>query len=560
MGVPQFYRWLTLKYSRIATKRNVRNTETYFQRERTASLALDVNSVIHLAAARVYRYGQYEVSDKRVYQRLRDTPQAELEQQHFAEVTNELLTLLELTKPESTLIIAVDGPAPYTKLYQQRQRRYKAKSKLLGTTDSYQRYDALAYESNSPWDSNAITPGTPFMARLDHYLQAWIEANRAVLPPRVIYSSHQAPGEGEHKIMQHYRTLQWSQQHQRLQHVVVGLDADLIMLSLLSPLKRITLLRDDINQTGDIYHMLDVELTRQHITAELGSVADFVLLTFFAGNDFLPANPAISIGNNGLDRLLSLYKEHDHYLIFKDTHRINWPAFTGFIARLAAVEAELLLAEYSAGAQFPSVALQASVKQGSLDYERFRELHYERALAPKTGGAELPDRLSQKQTLVEEWLAGLAWTYKYYNEGMDGVNVEWSLHFNHAPLAGEMLKLLQTDDGSYDFAWSAIDRRGRTLLPFEQLLSVLPPASAKLLPATLAELLLNSKSVIADLYPSKFVADLSGKHKDFEAVALLPYIDGERVRAAMVGRALTADERARNQHASDRFYKQYRLR
>ena len=61
--------------------------------------------------------------------------------------------------------------------------------------------------------------------------------------------------------------------------------------------------------------------------------------------------------------------------------------------------------------------------------------------------------------------------------------------------------------------------------PFEQLLSVLPPKSANLIPSPLNTLLTNEASPLRKFCPDKLVVDLAGKRKEWEGITLLPMVD-----------------------------------
>ena len=485
---------------------------------------------------------------------LRATPAAILEQQHFTAITTAIQELLDLTKPRSTLIIAIDAPIALAKAYQQKQRRFKARSALVGEEDGYQLYDTTRYVASGIFDSNTITPGTPFMDRLDQYLQSWIQSNRARLPPRVVFSGSRSIEEGEHKLSHYLRTLQWDPRYERSHvHVIYGLDADLIFLSLLLPLSNVALLRDDVSfKDGEHFHLLNIPETRRAVKDGIGSVDDFLLLSTLVGNDFIPSFPSVSVGD--LDKLIEVYRRANVYLTYRDTHRVNWSAFTSFLAVFVSEEQVLLEEQASRGARYPSVALQGSIVNGFLDLAKFSELHYERALSARTPEV--------RRRMAESWLAAVAWVYMYYNEGMSSINSDWFYPFNYVPLAAEILEVLTTDK-ERAFEWFAIDTRSRALLPFEQLVAVLPPASAHLLPESLRFLITSEQSPLADLYPTTFRADLNGKMKEHEAVALLPFIDGERVRAAvkavLAEFPLTEEEERRNSVEGDRVFKQYQL-
>lgn len=96
------------------------------------------------------------------------------------------------------------------------------------------------------WDSNAITPGTPFMDLLAASLRYWVvekmntdpgwkdvcflvhflffSLDQCSLQLQVIISDASVPGEGEHKIMDFIRRQRANQGHDpNTKHVIYGL-------------------------------------------------------------------------------------------------------------------------------------------------------------------------------------------------------------------------------------------------------------------------------------------------------------------------------------------------
>lgn len=138
------------------------------------------------------------------------------------------------------VFIAVDGLPPRAKMQQQRYRRYAAAWHRQQTQQDGNR---KKNHSNSMWDTNAITPGTAFMRRLQEALLAAVPHMEAQVPnTKVVISGPDIPGEGEQKIFEYIRaagsteaicTDTGSNKHGEQRNIVYGLDADLILQALL---------------------------------------------------------------------------------------------------------------------------------------------------------------------------------------------------------------------------------------------------------------------------------------------------------------------------------------
>lgn len=226
--------------------------------------------------------------------------------------------------------------------------------------------DATAMAQKKTWDSNAITPGTPFMDILAASLRYWcaykVNTDPAWEKVKVIISDATVPGEGEHKIMEFIRSQRSSPEHDpNTRHVMYGLDADLIMLGLATHEPHFRVLREDVffqeskartchicGQKGHIaeackgeakqkegdfgekdkaltdkpFIWLHVSVLREYLEAELHvpqatfrfdlerALDDWVFMCFFVGNDFLPHLPSLDIRENGIDTLIAIWRDN----------------------------------------------------------------------------------------------------------------------------------------------------------------------------------------------------------------------------------------------------------
>ncbi|KAG8967784.1 hypothetical protein FRC03_009333 [Tulasnella sp. 419] len=165
-----------------------------------------------------------------------------------------------------------------------------------------------------------------------------------------------------------------------VRHCLYGLDADLMMLGLLSHDPHFCLLREEVkfgpsrkksksssSLESQNFFLLHLSLLREYLDMEFMSMAanpetplpfeysfervidDFVLLAIFVGNDFLPNLPDLHIHENGLERLFEIYKrvlpKAGGYLVKQGT--INLARLQLVLDELAKGEVETFQREHS---------------------------------------------------------------------------------------------------------------------------------------------------------------------------------------------------------------------
>ena len=243
-------------------------------------------------------------------------------------VYNKILFYINIIKPSNKIYIAFDGVAPVAKLEQQRNRRYKNWYVKNYINNYGSDYDKEKFDDK--WDTKAITPGTEFMNNLNKKIKFYFDNNfyndyKLNDKLEVIISTSDDPGEGEHKIFKYIRNNE--NYHKDTKTIIYGLDADLIMLSLLHTniSKNIYLFRetpyfinsiDDTllpneNYLLDIYQFTQIiieSMIENKINNDYDYIKDYVFMCFLLGNDFMPHFPAINIRTDGIEKLLYNYK------------------------------------------------------------------------------------------------------------------------------------------------------------------------------------------------------------------------------------------------------------
>uniref|UniRef100_A0A8C0F3U7 5'-3' exoribonuclease 1 n=1 Tax=Bubo bubo TaxID=30461 RepID=A0A8C0F3U7_BUBBB len=289
----------------------------------------------------------------------------------FADIFHYLEVLFRIIKPRKVFFMAVDGVAPRAKMNQQRGRRFRsAKEAEDKIKKALEKGETLPTEAR--FDSNCITPGTEFMARLHEHLKYFvnmkISTDKSWQGVTVYLSGHETPGEGEHKIMEFIRSEKAKPHHDpNTRHCLYGLDADLIMLGLTSHEAHFALLREEVRFGGKksqracapeetTFHLLHLSLMREYIDYEFSPVKDkisfeydieriiddWILMGFLVGNDFIPHLPHLHINHDALPLLYRTYMailpELGGYI--NENGHLNLKRFEKYLTRLSDFDRE----------------------------------------------------------------------------------------------------------------------------------------------------------------------------------------------------------------------------
>ena len=153
-----------------------------------------------------------------------------------------------------------------------------------------------------------------------------------------------------------------------------------------------------------------------------------------------------------------------------------------------------------------------------------------------------PKDIGFRNQVARSYVEGLAWVLLYYFQGCPSWT--WFYPYHYAPFAADFVNLRELDI-KFD--------KGKPFKPFEQLMGVLPAASNHAIPEVFRSLMSDEDSEIIDFYPKEFPIDLNGKKFAWQGVALLPFIDAERLLNAMATKypLLSAEDAHRNAPGKD---------
>jgi len=291
MGVPAFFRWLTVRYPQVVvdalTAADLEVFQAEYGRERRGArrqgpeaesadvdgagagmdgprkieierkisfhnpaidnLYLDMNGIIHPCCHPL------------------DRPAPKSEAEMFNLIFEYTDLVIDIVRPRKTLYLAIDGVAPRAKMNQQRSRRFRtaidaeekrereANIKNKWAEEGIKFADRPSQAGNQVFDSNVITPGTEFMHNLSKALQLYIverlHNSERWTHLKVVFSDALVPGEGEHKILDFIRSQRTQESYNvDTSHCIHGADADLILLGLSTHEPHFYILREAVTQ------------------------------------------------------------------------------------------------------------------------------------------------------------------------------------------------------------------------------------------------------------------------------------------------------------------------
>jgi 5'-3' exonuclease len=554
MGVPGFFVWLVKKYKNIII---------YELDKETDILYLDANCLVHPQTQKVLK--KYNDWKTRSY----------IEEKMLDEIEDYIEHLIEYTQPKKMVYIAIDGVAPCAKIKHQRMRRFKS-IKYRSQINSLKRKHNLKIDNK--WDNAAITPGTEFMQKITNRLTNFIKKEK-YKHLQLIFSSGNTPGEGEHKILQHIYRLK-----KKYNIIIYGLDADLIYLALACKNNCDIYLLREVQHFGkngvtlkesftgyEELNYVDINNLRENLYCEITSkidiepeinniINDFIFISYFMGNDFLPHIPSINIKQNGLDILLEAYVDTLDLLnahFFNKEMKINNKFLLIFLKKLADQENDFFIKQYRKQyrprhcysndkyeidkfkldtLQFP---IYDPIKLGKGNPEIWKSKYYNHYF-----------HTTSTDLICFEFLKGVLWTSNYYFKKC--CSWSWYYPYEHAPMISDLYLYLKQHINVFDNINFTLDK---PLKPFIQLLSVLHPSCNYLLPKQLRYLMTSPKSPIIDLYPFLFSEDLINKGLLWKCIPLLPPLNINKIQDTVSYQLLTNEDKLRNQKRS--IYKNY---
>ncbi|XP_063901508.1 5'-3' exoribonuclease 1 isoform X2 [Zophobas morio] len=350
MGVPKFFRYISERYPCLSEF--VRD----YQIPVFDNLYLDMNGIIHMCSHPDDNNPHFRITEEKI----------------FADIFHYIEVLFRMIKPQKIFFMAVDGVAPRAKMNQQRGRRFRsAKDAEKLEKEALKKGEKLPDVER--FDSNCITPGTAFMARLHEQLKYFvvekISTDKMWKKCKVILSGHETPGEGEHKIMDYIRYLRAQPGYDpNTRHCLYGLDADLIMLGLCTHDPHFSLLREEVkfakkakrsNVPEEIrFYLLHLSLMREYLELEFAPlkeklknvptmefdiekiIDDWILMGFLVGNDFIPNLPNLHIANGALPVLYEAYIDVLPTLngYINEAGTLNLERFEKFMKKLANID------------------------------------------------------------------------------------------------------------------------------------------------------------------------------------------------------------------------------
>ena len=564
MGIPAYMSYIMKNYG------NMIHSIEYHKKGNIPfdSLYMDCNSIIY-----------------DVYNTMVNNNEVVVEEKIILYVIQKIENYIMTIRPTSILFIAFDGVAPFSKMEQQRLRRYKTWHMSTFNMNGEP-------PKNGGWSTSSITPGTLFMNQLSKQVKYYFEGEmneKKYGICKIIVTGSDEVGEGEQKIFKYIR----NHSHLDKNVFVYGLDSDLIMLSIFhsdrcknifvfreeieyrkskieietkknsketfsthssSPefIRTTTPIRDSIVLQNpnprellflDIRRLSDsisIEMNGKEMAYDRSCIYDYLILCFFLGNDFLPHFPSLNIRTNGIHWLIDTYKEvigkhrERSFVSNEKTNKgkIQWKWLKKFIERITKKEKQMLLNEYEARDKMDYYKWPQTTKEEKENVLNNTPVIYraeEKYICPTENMWE--ERYYKILFDMERTHENLEKITTHYLEGLEWVykyytddcpDWKWKYHYNYPPLFIDMVKYIPEKETDFIHSSNKKYASKTPFAPYLQLSYVLPEVNHFLIDEKKRDYL---KENYHCLFPEEIIYKWAFCRYFFESHMLLPDID-----------------------------------
>ena len=432
------------------------------------------------------------------------------EEQLIINLWNKINYYNDLYKP-TKLLICIDGVAPLAKIIQQRKRRYLTF------------YKNIIDKTRLIWDTNAISPGTEFMNKLNTYIKTQNQ-------DKYIFSGSDEAGEGEHKIFELLKN-----ETDENPIIINGLDADLIILSLISGKNNIYLMREN----KQIITYVNIDNLKQAIIDELqlkwcienkiDLVESYCVMCSILGNDFIPHILNLNIKSGGLDKLIYITEiaiQMNGPLV--ENSKINQKTLSEIFNKIAENEDTDILTYINNDIKrqprdFTLKSQEYAIKNKDPvlfdmynNSKKWRYYYYKRLF-----NININNDSAYISNASYNYIKGIYWTYNYYKK-MD-LDYTWYYPYNYPPTTKDISNYLKVN------IIEPIVLSGTFLKPKYQLLLILPIHSIDLVDKSLQKYMTDISMGLKHLYPIEYKIQTLFKTHLWECCPILPMIDIEKI-------------------------------
>ena len=589
MGIVDLQVWVRKRFPKF-TYRNINDALKIIRKgkgktdttgsvhKKVRRLFLDFNALIHEAKKLVYEDATKE---------MREHPEMywETDGGMFDTIMDFIEELLIITQPTHLLYIASDGVVTKAKMMEQRTRSLKSVAVSSNLDRNNVNINTDDQANSSVFKSNHVKPGSEFMGlmnvNLRRRLNNLVKKNYLNIDlPAIEFSDSSLDGEGEHKIME--RLLKGrpkrNREFDKAIDVIYSPDSDVHLLAMMHqlPADEVLIMRHRHTNEGQHFELeeryeyfnttkiknailgirdRDIPVSeekngktrRNYNIYHFKKIEDFVLISIFAGNDFLPSLPfGFMTGIDDRKQLVFDYIVRAYTKTFRKGvpgiymgGKILWDRLLLYVRALSEESTEMMqkvalflrsnpdkFVDSETGEDRSWVILQkSSTTRKDGESVKFNDYTFQYLYKRWVAGT-YHNRIDVEREemnfdimddMINNYLEGISWVMSYYRTQNNDINTTWSYNHHYAPDLLSFIEYLENNLETPEL-WTKVPHFPiKTILsPLEHLVSIITYNDIDLLPRVVSVLFLDQmphifvKKIFVDQTMIKF-GDYKGK-------------------------------------------------